>query len=644
MFKNIFGLLLITTFFVNENLLCQSNDSLKNYSLEDIVVTATKFIIDKKSSPTKIEIIDTKQISKSNGSRLPDVLNNSPIVFIKSYGSTPALKTISLNGLGAEHTLILIDGVKINSFQNGLIDLSLIPKENIERIEIVNNGMSSIYGSDAIGGTINIITNNNPPNKIESISIKGDLGYGSFNTSRFGLTLNKHFKNLNLSGFYNKETSDGNFAYYFHNGNISELKNRDNAAYKLYDAGLNSQFISDTSTILKFYTTYSYQDKQVPGIETGTPSSKTNQKDRNWNSIFSYEKIFSRQVALKSNLNFQNNLMNYEIKPFIRSYYKNIVASAAPEILLKVANTEITTGYNFVYAQLKSNEVENNPERIQNSFFISVGSELLKNLMTYSSVRFDNFSDLKKNVLTARLGINLKPFSDYNFNLRANVGNNFRAPTFNDLYWKESGNQNLRPERSLNFEAGLISEIKLIIPLEFDFTYTYINANDKIVWLPQSNQLWKPINIASSVSNNYLFTLSFIKKFNENFYLRINSGLNLVNSRKTSESFPGDPTKDKYLPYLPLQSLKIGLMIEHKIFDFNLYYTHTGKRFSDFENEKPMNPFNIIDANISLKLLIWDLTTTLKFETNNLTNTDYQTISGYPMPLKNYFLTLSINY
>lgn len=643
--KKITNLFLLVLFLFGSNSFCQSNDTIKTYNLENVVVTATKFETDLANSPNKLEAIDLKQINNSNGNRLPEILNNSSTVYIKSYGATPSLKTISLNGLGAEHTLILIDGVKINSFQNGQIDLSLIPKENIERIEIVNNGMSSIYGSEAIGGIINIITNNNNPFYTEdNFNAKGSFGLGSFNTSRYALTLNKRFNNLNFNVFYDNEKSDGNFDYYFNNGISSQLKKRENAAYNLYDVGINSQLIFNNTNRFNFYSTYSYQNKQVPGIETGTPPSKTNQKDRNWNNILSFEKIFSDQVIFKTDFNFQNNLMNYEIRPVTNSYYKNIVASFAPEVQLKFTNCDFITGYSFVIAKLNSNEVENNPRRNQHAFFISTGSNVLNNVKFFSSARFDHFSDLKKNALTYKLGANYKPFEKFDLNLRANVGNNFRAPTFNDLYWKESGNPNLKPEQSFNFETGFISSFYLFVPLQFEFTYTHINTKDKIVWTPQRNLIWTPINIASSESNNYLINLSFNQQLSEQLNLRLISGVNFINSKKTNESYAGDPSKEKYLPYLPLQSVKVGLMIGYKNVGLNLFYTHTGKRFSDFENTKQMNPFNILDGNISFKLSLWEIITTLKFETNNITNTDYQTISGYPMPLRNYFLTISINY
>lgn len=645
MIKKTFGLLLIFLLSYFGNSFCQSNDSIKFYSLSTIVVTATKFGIDPKYSPNRIEIINIKKIENSNGNRLADILNNSSSVFIKSYGPKPSLKTISLNGLGAEHTLILLNGVKINSFQNGVVDLSLIPIENIERIEIVNNGISSIYGSEAVGGIVNIITNfNNKIGPEKNFSLKGNFGYGSFNTSRFGLSLDNRFQNISVGVYYNNEKSDGNFEYYFDSDFGQALKKRENAAYNLYDLGINSQLFFNNSRILNIYSAYSYQNKQVPGIETGTPPSRTNQKDRNWNNIISFENIFSENLVFKTNLSFQNNLMNYGIQPVINSYYKNIVTSFSPELQIKFSDFDLITGYSFIHAFLKSNEVEDKSKRNQHAIFFSGSNSVFNNLKFFSSVRIDHFSDLRRNALTSRIGLNFKPFEKIDLNIRANAGNNFRAPTFNDLYWKESGNPNLKPEHSFNIEAGLVSSIAFLIPVQIEFNFTYINAKDKIVWIPQRNLLWSPINIASSESRNFLLNFVYSQQLSEQLELELTSGINFINSKKTNESFQGDPTKNKYLPYLPLESIKLGLMIDYKNLGINLFYTHTGKRFSDFENKKPMGTFNILDGNLTFNTSLWEIKSTLKFEVNNITNTNYQTISGYPMPLRNFFLTLSINY
>ncbi|MDZ7624590.1 MAG: TonB-dependent receptor [Ignavibacteriaceae bacterium] len=645
MIKRIIILLLFAVINSTHFLIAQESDSVKTYSLSDVVIVANRFENNVRDISTKVEVISEKKIQKLNGNRLPDIIKNSSSVFVKSYGSTPSLQTISINGLGAEHTLILLDGVKLNSFQNSVVDLSLIPIENISRIEVLNNGASSIYGSEAIGGVINIITSNKLSNNSDNdLQLKVGLSGGSYNTFRYSLGLYQKINSFDARIFYNKEKSDGSFNYYYDDGiNITE-KERQNAAYSIYDIGLNSQYIFDDYNRLKFISTYSDQDKQVPGIETGTPPAKTTQTDKNWNNILISENIVSTNYSFITSFNFQNNLMNYDVEPLTHSFYKNIVYSVSPELRWKNEDNNIVLGYNYSYGSLASNEVDSGAIRNIHSVYLSTGLLAAYGFRVYPSARYDHYSDLNEDVLTYKIGINYQPFSKVDLSFKANAGNNFRAPTFNDLYWKESGNKDLKSESSFNAEAGIIYFFNLFFTAQFEFTYTYILAKDKIVWTPQRNFIWTPINIAQSESNNYLVNLSLTKEVNEDITIGFESGINFTTSKKTSESFQNDPTNGKYFPYLPLQTIKSGLMLEYRFIGFNLFYIHTGKRFSDFENKKSLNPYNILDGNISIYTKIWEVNSVIKFELNNITNTSYETISGYPMPLGNFMLTLTINY
>ena len=631
--------------FYSGFLMCQSLDTLKTYSLKEITVTASRFGSSNSDLPTSLEIIDSKQISNSNGNRLSDVLKNSGKVFIKTYGSTPMLQTISMNGLGAEHTLILIDGVKLNSFQNSVVDLSLINLDFIDRIEILNNGSSSIFGSDAIGGVINIIPENKiSPDTSRFLNFRLLLSKGSYSTDRFGLKLSKSADNFYGGVSFSQESSDGNYTYEFDDGVSKQIKERENAAYKIKDLTVNLQYIVNRSIRIKYFSVFANQNKEIPGIETGTPPAFTSQQDKNWNNILIAESELNPFVSFINKVNYQNNLMYYKTEPVINSHYKNLVYSVSSDLNLKFKDFSTAAGFEFVKASLQSNEIENLARRNLLSFFISSGITLFNSLKFYPSSRFDLYSDLNEKVFTYKLGLNYQPFSEFKLSFKANIGKNFRAPTFNDLYWKESGNKNLKPEKSINGELGICYYFTGFIEGNLDISYTQINATDKIVWLPQRNFLWMPINIAESVSKNYFLSVNLIKNFNEDFKIGLNAGTSLIRSIKTNENFNGDPTKDKYFPYIPLESSKFTLLMDYKNLTFNLFFNHYDKRYSDFENKKTLNPYNLLDGNISAKVLLFEFLTEMKFEINNILNKNYQVIPGYPMPLRNFKLTLIINY
>lgn len=645
MIKRILFLFFLSCIYFSGFIFPQNKDSIKTYNLNDVVVVANKFESKLKDVANKIELIDKKKIENANGNRLPDIIKNSSAVFLKSYGTTSSLQTISINGLGAEHTLILIDGVKINSLQNAQVDLSLIPMESVAKIEIMPNGSSSIYGSEALGGVINIITNDRISNNPEhDFQLNTSLSAGSFNTFRYAFNFYKQFNSFDLRAYYNREKSAGNYKYYYDNGINLIKKERENASYSLYDLGIHMQYIWNASNRLRFISTLSNQDKNVPGIETGTPSSLTKQKDRNLNNILYVENILSRTLSLNTSFNYQNNLEHYNIEPLTHSYYKNSVYSLNPELKWSNENNNLVFGYNYLYGNLNSNEIEDLAQRNQHAVYLSSGIFLFKGLQIFPSARFDYFSDINKKVVTYKLGFNYQPIRELDLSLKANAGKNFRAPTFNDLYWKESGNPDLKPENSFNAEAGIIYLFENLLDGQFEITYTYINAKDKIVWTPQRNLLWAPFNISKSESNNFLFNLSLNKKFNDDYLVRFDSGLNLVHSRKTDKSYTNDPTEGKYFIYVPLQTIKLGLMFEFNFLSLNLFYTHIGTRYSDLENKRSLNPYNLLDGNISCKMNFWHLEEVLKLEVNNLTNTRYEVISGYPMPLQNYTVNLIINY
>ncbi len=639
-------LLFLVLFFIWETGKAQDSTDYKIKSiLGNVIIKANKLQVKLKDVSTQIEIIDEAKIKRANGERLPDLLKSSSSIFIKSYGITPDLQTLSINGLGAEHTLILLDGVRLNSFQNSQIDLSLIPLENIERIEIVNNGVSSIYGSDALGGLINIITKNRlllPDSR--DYNIKLSFSKGSFNKNSYSVRLEKQSRNLNADLYYQKENSDGNYKYYFNNGIEKVLKERENAAYSIYDVGFNFQYIIDNANRIRFISLYSHQNKNVPGIETGTPPPATKQFDKNWNNILISENLITPKLTLHTNLNYQNNYMNYKVEPYLNSSYKNIVYAVSPELKYKDRIIRLTGGYNFTHAELKSNELEDGIKRNQHAFFLTSVLEFINRIKLYPSARYDYISDIKQSAFTYKFGVNYQPLKDIDFSLRGNAGKNFRAPSFNDLYWKTGGNRNLHPENSMNAEVGLYYAFNSFIQGQINIGYTYIYAKDKIVWKPQSNGFWSPVNIAESVSKDFSVSLSAKREISKQFTAVLDAGINILNSKKISQAYPGDITKGKFIPYVPLLSSNIALYLKYKFIELNLFYSNIGKRFSDYANKKQLNPVNTAAGNFIITTIFWEVISKIKLEVNNIFNADYQIISGYPMPLRNFQITISTNY
>lgn len=631
-------ILLINSHFIDA--VAQSKDTVK-FRTDEINIYGTKIKTNIYESPEKIQYIDNQKIMNKNGEGLSDVLQLGAGVYVKSYGGNNSLNTISLNGLGAEHTLVLLNGFKMNSSQNNLIDLNTITKDNIESIEILNSGSSSIYGSEAMGGVVNIITKNKLSGDL-SIKINGQAG--SYEQRKLFFDIGKTFNDLSLAVNFSKESSLNNFDYYFNNGSGTVLKERTNSNYERSNYSAELKYRINKTAYLNYFTNYSDQQRNIPGIETGSEPSNSVQYDKNFNNILSVVSTFSENTSFNTQFNYQVNLQNYSDNVITNSYYKNIFISNSSQVNFYGNNFEVVSGLQLNYSALKSNEVQDNIKRFQPGVFVVSKINVNGSVAIYPSLRYDFISDINDDVLSGKIGINIRPSRNSRFNIKASAGNNYAAPTFNELYWKDLGNKNLKPERSLNLEAGLIFGFDFISDNSVEVTYTYIDARDKIIWSPNSAGLWMPANIGLSSSNVILIDANLKKQFSESFSADLNVNYSYTSSLKKSSEYEGDPTYGKQIFYLPQELAKFNLGLIYKQTGINIFYTFTGKRFTNFENTGYLKAVDLFEGNIFQNIETGKIHTQIRFEVNNIFNADYQMIAGYPMPLRNYKLSLSFEY
>jgi vitamin B12 transporter len=633
-------LYILSIFLCNVSVSQISSSKDTTYYTEEINVISNRIETNIFWSPTSIKLIDKKQINSNNGERISDVLKSTGNIFMKSYGSNASLNTISLNGLGAEHTLILLDGKILNSFQNSQMDLSVIPKDKIEKIEIMNNGASSIYGSNAIGGVVNLITNNKD---IDRPYIKLSASYGSYEQKKISTNFINKAGKLNYDLFYSYEKSKDNFKYYYDNGIVKIEKERENNSFSANNFYINLSYKISKKNELKYNSSYFSQTRNLPGIEAGTLPGLSEQKDNNWNNNLSYKHSFTNNIFLTSDLNFQNNLMKYK-DIFSNDFYKNRIISNNTLINYKYKNIKNTTGYELLYADLKTGNYESTASRKQYSLFTASEFDINGIIKIFPSIRYDYISDINKNIVTGKFGINIKPFGKINLNLRSSVGNNFSAPTFNELYWINSGNKNLKPEKSINFDAGIIYRFNFMSDNTIELNYTRINLDDKIVWKPAEQGFWKPFNIDKSKSNVLSLDIKMKKNIAKDFQIGFIYNYTYNKSIKISEDYPGDPSYEKQIFYVPIELSKMNLDVSYKEFGLSLFYSFTGKRYSDFENLVRLPVIDLLDGNIYYTFEFAKIKLNTRIEVNNILDEDYQVIPGYPMPLRNFKFILSLTY
>lgn len=195
----------------------QEEDSTK--TLDNVVVTATKHPTKQSNTGKLVSVVTREQIERSVGKDLAQVLNEqSGLVVSGSYSNPGKDKSIFFRGASSHYVLILLDGIPLNdpSGSGGTFDIRLIPLEQIERIEILKGSQSTLYGSNAIAGVINIISKK--PTNLETTAT-GLLSYGSYNTFKGNANLSRKAKMLEYNLSYE----------YFDTKGITEAKDPTNA-------------------------------------------------------------------------------------------------------------------------------------------------------------------------------------------------------------------------------------------------------------------------------------------------------------------------------------------------------------------------------------------------------------------------------
>jgi outer membrane receptor for ferrienterochelin and colicins len=201
---------IVVIFLLTTFISFSQEDSSKPKQLDEIVITATRTERKLGNVAVPVQLISAKTIQQSGSVRLNDILQEQTGLFITSSGATTSAgggvfgNGVQIQGLSPDYTLILIDGEPIIGRQGGILDLSRLTVSNIKKVEIVKGPSSSLYGSEAMGGVVNIITEQPKQNKIDA-----SFRYGRFNSTDANLTYSIKKDKWGLQLFGNRNSSDG---------------------------------------------------------------------------------------------------------------------------------------------------------------------------------------------------------------------------------------------------------------------------------------------------------------------------------------------------------------------------------------------------------------------------------------------------
>jgi vitamin B12 transporter len=626
-------------------------DSTRVYRMNEVTVTGSRIATDADRLPSSVSVVNAQAMENSNGTTAADVLYGLPGVFFKTYGGGGALQTISSRGMGPEYTLVLVDGQRFTNFQNGQVDFGVFSTTDIERIEIAKGGYSALFGADAVGGVVNIITKK-PSEEVHASVL---AGAGSFGFQQYQMSLSGGTGILTLKGTYRNEHSSNMFDCYFHDGPGSVLLQRSNADYALSVADAAASVKTGEASTSTLSLRYSNADRGVPSSLTSrTSAGAARLLDKDYFVQYGAEWKPSTvsELSLHSNYHYFEQHYNDPLlvtggKPLSSNYFNRSVTLTPTYQTTIGAGNSLIAGIECVRASIESNEVLSK-DRTQISAFVSSQHQMLfeaglpLDLTLFPSIRYDRFSDVAAAV-NPKIGINIGVRESDAVHMRASIGKNFRVPTFNDMYWSTGGNPDLRPERSVSYDAGVVSSLRGTCTLEVEANYYSIDTKDRIVWMPGANNLWSPKNISRVLSQGVELSAR-ATLWDE----RVSLGYvqNFMTVVKKSSDGVDDQTTGKQLPYLPEMSGSVDAGVHVDNFSCNVRVAMTGKRYSTEDNDPRyiLPSFVTADANIGYRLSFTHVAVKVKLEADNLFNVDYQIIALQPMPLRSFRLSIELLY
>lgn len=431
----------VAALIVGSQLKAQQDTISKN--MNEVVVTANKFPQKLSSTGKHLTVITREQILQSGGKDLAQVLNETAGIILNGATSNPGKdKSIFLQGATSAYTLILLDGVPLNdpTGAGGTFDIRLLPLENVERIEILKGSQSTLYGSNAVAGVINIISKKSGAAKPQ---LNGLIAYGSYNSFKASANISQKIKWLEYNLNYVHHRTDGISEAKDTTGNSGFDKDgfTQNALQAIIGFNLSNHLkISPYYRLTKFkggYDADAFID--APNHYTGSL------QNTGLTGYYNY-----RNGSVQFNYGYDNTKRDY-VSQYGEYITKGKFHSAdvyTDPSLSK--NVKLVAGINFQRYRIDASDTSN-------SIFSSYASLFLKNNRSCTVELGGRFNRHNKYGNNFTYSVNPSYLIHEHVKLFINLTSGFRAPSISELFGPFGSNPDLKPEKSSTQELGLQS-------------------------------------------------------------------------------------------------------------------------------------------------------------------------------------------
>lgn len=656
----------------------ERSDSVASEVLPEVVVTA----LQRNEEVIAGQSLSGERLENLNAHSVADAMRYFSGTQVKDYGGVGGVKTIDVRGMGSNHTGVFYDGIQITNAQNGQVDLGRYSLDNVEEISLYNGQKSEIFQpARDFGSATSVYIRTRRPEFTEgkSYNIETGIRGGSFGlvnplargewriSDRVAVTASAEY--LHATGRYKfryrKLFSDGTVAWDTtatrHNGEIRALRGEVTFFGELFRG----------KWMAKAY--YYDSSRGIPGaIVNNVWKTSQHQWDRNFFVQGSLQQSSkSGRYEWMVNGKYARDYMRYlnpdtTLMYIDNSFYQDEVYLSMSHRYGLLSGWDLAASVDWQWDKLNSDMTDFAYPRRNMLLGALATSWHWRGLRAQASVLFTEVWD-KSTVassgksthrnfhkVTPAIFLAWNPIEDQRLSIHGFYKKIFRMPTFNDLYYTDIGNANLNPEYATQYSAGvdyaLTSTPEWLESLGGNCEVYYNRVTDKIIAVPKGTgqYRWMMMNIGEAhilgvdVAVNCMMRLPY--------GVRLGGGLKYSYERARDYSDPEDTfdaagSYKGQIAYIPLHSGSATAQMEWRRFGLNYSFIYVGERWHTSANipanyEQPWYTHDMsiqythpLGKNIALRGML---------EINNIFNQQYEVIQNYPMPGRNYRLTLRV--
>lgn len=622
--------------------------------------------------------LGVQELKMLNSFSVADAIRYFSGVQIKDYGGVGGLKTVNMRSLGTNHVGVFYDGIQLGNAQNGQIDLGKFSLDNIDEIALYNGQKSEIFQPARDFGTSgSIYLRSRTPyfRGTDLKHVKAGVKVGSFGLLNPSFLYEQKINDkmsASVNGEYIKASGKYPFRYrrihpqtkqvlfdttaVRENGDIRSLR----VEAGLYGMGIN------TNWKLK---TYFYDSQR------GIPGAVINNK---WANI---QRQWDRNFFVQGSL-FHTLIPGWDIQ--INSKYANdYMRYLNPDTTLMLLDNvfrqqELYTSFSSKYSltswwdcsiatDIQYNTLSSNmsgfvyPERWTTlvALATAIEKQAFKGQASLLSTHISEKTRLQtaapnKREFTPAVFLSLQPLRRQPFHLRTFYKQIFRMPTFNDLYYTDIGNIDLKPEFTSQYNMGFQYDKKQknhwLKAWSIQADAYYNEVTNKIVAVPKGSgqYRWMMMNIGKVKIRGIDFIASAQMQFYQQMLLQLKTTYTYQRAQDFTSRKSGILTHSTYggqIPYIPWHSGSLVCALSYKTWHVNYSFLYVGERYHSAANipSEYEQPWYTSDVSLIKNMIYRNMNIRISLEVNNILNQDYEVVLNYPMPGRNYKLSFAVD-